>query len=48
MNDTHSALPDSDPMGLFSTWFAEARDSEPNDSNAMALATATPGGAPSV
>lgn len=48
MNDAHSALPDSDPMGLFSTWFAEARDSEPNDSNAMALATATPGGAPSV
>ena len=48
MNDAHSALPDSDPMDLFSTWFAEARDSEPNDSNAMALATATPGGAPSV
>ena len=29
-------------------WFAEARASEPNDGNAMALATATPGGVPSV
>ena len=48
MNDAQSALPDSDPMGLFAAWFAEARDSEPNDSNAMALATATAGGAPSV
>lgn len=43
-----SMLPDSDPIGLFGTWFAEARDSEPNDANAMALATATPGGMPSV
>lgn len=48
MNDTHSALPTSDPLGLFGTWFAEARDSEPNDPNAMALATATPDGMPSV
>jgi pyridoxamine 5'-phosphate oxidase len=48
MNDIESVLPDSDPLGLFATWFAEARDSEPNDPNAMALATATPGGAPSV
>ena len=45
---THSALPESDPLGLFDTWFAEARDTEPNDSNAMALATATPDGRPSV
>ena len=43
-----SALPDSDPLGLFDTWFAEARETEPNDSNAMALATATPDGRPSV
>lgn len=42
------ALPDGDPFALFSTWFAEARASEPNDPEAMALATATPGGAPSV
>ena len=45
---TSSALPDSDPLGLFDTWFAEAREAEPNDSNAMALATATPDGRPSV
>ncbi|MGX7927472.1 pyridoxamine 5'-phosphate oxidase [Tsuneonella sp. HG094] len=43
-----SMLPDSDPLGLFGTWFAEARDREPNDANAMALATATPDGMPSV
>lgn len=43
-----SAIPDRDPMALFDAWFAEARASEPNDPNAMALATATPHGAPSV
>ena len=43
-----SALPDSDPLGLFDSWFAEARESEPSDANAMALATAAPDGAPSV
>jgi pyridoxamine 5'-phosphate oxidase len=48
MNDDQSALPDSDPLALFGAWFAEAQESEPNDANAMALATATPGGAPSV
>jgi pyridoxamine 5'-phosphate oxidase len=41
-------IPDSDPFALFEVWFAEARASEPNDSNAMALATATPEGVPSV
>ena len=46
--DDKSAIPQSDPLALFETWFAEARESEPNDSNAMALATATPGGAPSL
>ncbi|MGN6496034.1 MAG: pyridoxamine 5'-phosphate oxidase [Tsuneonella sp.] len=48
MQDDRSALPDSDPLGLFAAWLAEARASEPNDANAMALATATPDGAPSV
>ena len=48
MNDELSALPESDPLALFDMWFAEARESEPNDANAMALATATPDGAPSV
>ena len=38
----------SDPFALFETWYAEARASELNDSNAMALATATPGGRPSL
>jgi pyridoxamine 5'-phosphate oxidase len=38
----------SDPFALFDEWFAEARASEPNDSGAMALATADASGAPSV
>jgi pyridoxamine 5'-phosphate oxidase len=38
----------ADPFSLFDEWFAEARASEPNDPEAMALATATPDGRPSV
>lgn len=38
----------ADPFALFDTWYAEAQAREPNDANAMALATATPDGAPSV
>lgn len=37
-----------DPFALFERWFAEAQASEPNDPDAMALATATPDGRPSV
>lgn len=37
-----------DPFPLFAAWFAEASAAEPNDPNAMALATATPDGCPSV
>jgi pyridoxamine 5'-phosphate oxidase len=37
-----------DPLAWFDTWFAEARETEPNDSNAMALATADAQGHPSV
>ena len=37
-----------DPFALFDSWFAEARASEPNDSNAMALATTTADGHPSL
>jgi len=48
MDANHSVLPETDPLGLFAAWFAEARESEPNDANAMALATATLDGAPSV
>lgn len=42
------SIPIGDPFALFDAWFAEAQASEPNDPNAMALATATPSGAPSV
>lgn len=38
----------TDPFALFDQWFAEARTSEPNDPNAMALATADAAGRPSV
>ena len=38
----------SDPFQLFDEWFAEAQASEPNDPNAMALATADAEGRPSV
>jgi pyridoxamine 5'-phosphate oxidase len=37
----------TDPLALFDEWFAEARTSEPNDPEAMALATADPSGRPS-
>ena len=37
-----------DPLALFDAWFAEARASEPEEPEAMALATSTPDGRPSV
>lgn len=37
-----------DPIALFDTWFADAKAGEPNDPNAMALATADARGRPSV
>lgn len=37
----------TDPIALFDAWFAEAQASEPNDPNAMALATADAAGRPS-
>ena len=37
-----------DPHALFESWFAEAKASEPNDPEAVALATATADGRPSV
>jgi pyridoxamine 5'-phosphate oxidase len=36
-----------DPYALFTEWLAEAGRSEPNDPNAMCLATSTPDGRPS-
>src|SRR6476469_5084850 len=38
----------ADPIALFDEWFAEAHGSEPNDAEAMALATADATGQPSV
>jgi len=37
----------ADPFSVFATWMAEAEASEPNDPNAMTLATATADGRPS-
>lgn len=37
-----------DPIALFDRWFADAAASEPNDPNAMALATVDADGCPSV
>jgi len=38
----------TDPVALFDAWLAEARAGEPNDPEAMALATAAASGQPSV
>ncbi len=37
----------ADPFQHFAAWFAEASATEPNDPNAMTVATCTPGGMPS-
>ena len=39
-------LAEQDPIALFETWLGEALKSEPNDANAMTLATADAEGAP--
>src|SRR5690349_10928363 len=41
-------IPHGDPIALFDAWYQDAWASEPNDANAMALATATPSALPSV
>ncbi len=48
MSISECAIADTDPFVLFEEWYEEAGTSEPNDPNAMALATATPQAAPSV
>ena len=48
LNRLAMRIRDTDPFVLFAEWFAEAKVSEPNDPEAMALASATPDGAPSV
>ena len=37
----------TDPIALFNAWFEEAKRSEPNDANAMTIASATAAGRPS-
>jgi pyridoxamine 5'-phosphate oxidase len=46
--DDGGITPAPDPFGLFRDWLAEAEKSEPNDPNAMALATADADGVPNV
>lgn len=46
--EAREVIPHGDPFVLFQAWYDEARQTEPGDSNAMALATATPDGRPSV
>lgn len=41
-------LASEDPIALFAAWLEEAKAKEPNDANAMALATAGADGAPDV
>jgi pyridoxamine 5'-phosphate oxidase len=48
VNQNQDAIPHGDPYAIFEDWFAQARLSEPNDPNAIALATATPDGLPSL
>ena len=48
MTKEQDAITATDPMALFDEWFAAARKAEPNDPEAVALATATPDAAPSV
>ena len=45
---TQDAIPAQSPFTLFGEWFEAARVSEPNDPEAVALATATAAGLPSV
>ena len=47
VSDAHE-IDESDPLILFDRWMGAAEQSEPNDANAAALATATAEGAPSV
>ena len=44
----HPLRPEADPMTLFQQWLRQAELSEPNDPNAVAVATATAQGTPSI
>lgn len=45
-NSDESIFDRAEPVGLFLEWLADARASEPNDPNAMTLATVDPAGMP--
>ncbi len=47
MDETARQPTTDDPVALFQAWMEEAARSEPNDPNAVCLATATPEGRPS-
>lgn len=46
--DDGGIQPRDDPMALFATWMDEAKKTEPNDANAMAIASVDPEGRPNV
>jgi len=46
--DDAALFAENEPFALFERWFAEAKAKEPNDPNAMALATADAAGMPDV
>jgi pyridoxamine 5'-phosphate oxidase len=48
VGDDGGIAPGDDPFALFARWMAEAEKSEPNDPNAIALATVDAGGRPNV
>ena len=47
-SETGDITPVDEPIALFREWFAEAREREPNDPDAMALATVDSSGLPDV
>ena len=47
-NGDETAFDRDDPVGLFVDWLEDAKRHEPNDANAMALATVDEGGMPDV
>jgi pyridoxamine 5'-phosphate oxidase len=48
MRDADNAIDHDNPFALFDGWYADAHAAEPHDANAMALATATREGLPSL
>jgi pyridoxamine 5'-phosphate oxidase len=46
--DDAAFFAEDEPFALFARWLGEAKDKEPNDPNAMALATVDEGGLPDV